>query len=96
MVLGVIPSVTFLLFGQGTRLLQIFPDVGEDYARFDSKMVFEEVGDFLPAICETFALFLGIVKMVIAALGLHQSLLDLQVLLVKLIASMDIFQTLGA
>ena len=39
MVFGVSAHMAFLLLGQGTRLLQFFPDVGEDDARLDSEVV---------------------------------------------------------
>ena len=71
MVFGVSSHMAFLLLGQGTRLLQFFPDVGEDDARLDSEVVLTEIGDLFLPICGTLALLLGIVKMVIAALGLH-------------------------
>lgn len=71
MVFGVSAHMAFLLLSQGTRLLQFFPDVGEDDARLDSEVVLKQIGDLFLPICETLALLLGIVEMVIAALGLH-------------------------
>lgn len=41
MLLGVITDMTFLLFGQRTRLLQFFPDVREDHTRSDSKVILQ-------------------------------------------------------